>query len=99
MKQISSSIANAKRLPFNWKTLIGYSLAILLELVLGFFMSIYINAMLSLAFGAFMFSIAFADDIIQELRAINKSAKTEKSESDVWERLNKIISLHTDMKQ
>lgn len=48
-----------------------------------------------------MFSLAIADDMIQELRNISETAKALKNESqmNILKRLTEIVAMHADMKQ
>lgn len=59
----------------------------------------YLNALISLAFGFFMFSCATAKHMIQELRSINKDVKAKIDKSRILERLTRIIAMQMDAKQ
>lgn len=76
-------------------------MAICIQFFVAILVGRYLNAFLSLAFGYAMFSLAIADDMIQELRNISETAKALKNESqmNILKRLTEIVAMHADMKQ
>lgn len=62
-------------------------------------MNFQVGCFMSLAFGAFMFTTAFIEILIDELHLINKMAKHKNSHRDMYEKLSKFIRTHADLKQ
>lgn len=58
-----------------------------------------VACLISLGVGAFLFEIAAAKDGRNNLREINKSAKTHKNQQKILSQLGDYFKLHSNMKQ
>lgn len=86
-------------MPFDWKSPIGYLIAVLLELVVALYPMCYLGSFLSLAVGSFIFATAVTKDLDGTLASIKKLAKKKRQNSQLFKQFAKFYQLHTDLKQ
>lgn len=92
-------VSNSKRLPFDWRTPIGYLAAVFLQVGFTICPFQYIGCFMFLAFGAHMLVTAIIDIMNDQLRTINNMANRKKYRKDLYGKLCEFIRLHADFKQ
>lgn len=66
-----------KRVPFHWKTPIGYLIAVVLQLLILAYPARFVSWMLSLAMGGYLFAMSLVNDIKEMIDSINENIKTK----------------------
>lgn len=87
------------RLPFNWKTLIGYLLAEILIIIYAICSFLIIGNSVCFFCGFCWLYISFADDISSDIIALNDSEVSQRVDKELVERFINIVQLHVDVKQ
>lgn len=59
----------------------------------------YLACFLSLAFGVFMFTVSFAEDMKDQLHSTNESTKAKQSEFHILKQLVDFIAMYVAVKQ
>lgn len=91
------------RLPFNWKTPVGYPIALIYQIVLAYPSFFHLAPILSFAIGLVRIFIAMIDDISNDLHRLNEMSqqisKTTKNHQQMKTLFAKIINDFSDVKQ
>lgn len=92
--------SNAIRLPFNWKTPVGYVLATAFQLITFFGVLEIFATILIIYIAICQFAVAFTDDIKKELRQVDRSIAncrgvfSSEERTQLKAKLGEIIELH-----
>lgn len=87
------------RLPFNWKTPLGYLIALLALALAAYFTLVCATSNLCLLGGSCRLFISFIDDISQDLSVLNKFKSENRCGKDVLKCYCNIIQTYEDVKQ
>lgn len=87
------------RFPFDSKNPVGFSVAVVLQIIIIGYPLRFLACYASLALGAYMFAIAFVKDILDDLKSLNDNLKATSPESDVYKKLCEVIHVHSGGKQ
>lgn len=79
------------RLPFNWRTPIGFSVACLIQLRIISIPLCFVRTLLLLAAGSLIFSLSIAEDHECDLNSINESIRSEQSRALILGQINEFI--------
>lgn len=88
-----------QRLPFNWRTPLGYMIGFLGQLGAFFGFLICCCPPICLYVGFSWLSMSFVRDIEEELNQLNKSNKFRESHKEFQQRIKQIIEFHSEAKQ
>lgn len=90
-----------RRLPFNWKTPLGYSIAIAFEGATLHSVTLGFTPIFCIFLGSAWLEIAFIEDIANDLAEVNSSidASNGNKRRDLTERFCYIIRFYSDAKQ
>lgn len=88
-----------KRFPYDWKNPFGYLVTVVAQFLLLIYPCQYLGCFTVLAFGAFMFSVAFVKILKNELRSVNKMATRKKLRKRMYKQLSHFIWSHSNAKQ
>lgn len=87
------------RMPFDFKTPIGYLIAnaVLYSLLKCIYFYAAVGS--SINIGAWLFVMKFIEDIQNDTKSINKIAKSKKNQSKLLNRLSDSIQFHSNTKE
>lgn len=88
-----------KRFPYNWKNPTGYLVAVFIQSFMATYEFQYMGYLILLAFGTFMFIIAFVKIMKNELNSINKMASDTKSCKKMYKILSKFNRTYATVRQ
>lgn len=86
-------------MPFDWRTPIGYIIAITLIYISTAYTFIFAVFLVSLEIGSYLMAMEFLIDIKSEMNAFNKISKSTKNQSETVRKLNDSIQFHTHVRQ
>lgn len=82
---------NSDRFPFNWKSPIGYLIAVALQFQMGFLPLRYMQCFLNFAIAAFLFSFSTVKDFKNDIIRFDKIAKSKhKTQLAIMGKLNEL---------
>lgn len=87
------------RFPFDWNNPFGYLIAVILQVAPLLISLHHVACLLSLALGAFLFTVTTEGFMKTDLKSIIKMANANKSESDIFEQLTSVVRTHGRLKQ
>lgn len=87
------------RLPYDWKTPTGYLMTVFLQFVWAINIIQYVGCLTFLAFGIFVFAIAFVKVMRNDLDQITMIARDRNSPEDMYKTLSDFIWTHANAKQ
>lgn len=87
------------RMPFDWKNPIAYIVASFIEYISLRYLYIVLSALMSLHLGAYLMATSFIQDAQNDIRSINKIAKSKKKQSQLSTKFHETIQAHTQIKQ
>lgn len=87
------------RVPFDYKTSTTYLIAFILQFIAMTSLYLFGGFIVSLEIGCYLVVMAFVDDIINDVRSINKVAQTKKIRSKISIFLHNSIRFHARVKQ
>lgn len=87
------------RLPYDWKSPIGYLVAIFAQFLSIRFPIQYIGFFFAFAFSAFMFGISSVKDLKDKLHSINGMTGNKKSRRKMYKKFSEFIRTHANTKQ
>lgn len=87
------------RFLFNWKTPIGYTIAMTFQYVMTWSFCYLYSCLISFTIGTSLTLIAFTNDLVAILKSINHCAQDKENELDIAQKLNVFIKLHSTVKQ
>lgn len=88
-----------QRLPFNWRTPIGYFVAFTLQCGGVYYLFMYVVINCGYFTGSVLTLIAFVNDAKQELKSINALGKIDGNKTKIIKGFGKFIELHAQAKQ
>lgn len=97
--RLTSYRFETQRFPFNWKTPIGYLVAVALQIIVASFPLRYLSCFMTFPLGGHLFTVTIANDVIADMKSINDDVKIWKSETYIYTKLLELIHLHSDGKQ
>lgn len=87
------------RLPFNWKTPVGYLVAWIFQSI-GFFYTLYQSpSWIGMYFGSCWLFVSFAKDIANDFPQLNATKAERRSYCELKGRFCRIVQFHSDMKE
>lgn len=87
------------RIPFDWKTPIGYLTAVVYQYVMTRFSFVFIAGAVSIGISEFLFAVTVTDDIKCILESFNKDAKSKNTRLKTLQHLSNYIQIHSTLKQ
>lgn len=88
------------RFPFDWKTPIGYFVAIILQHIISAISFTVVACALSYAIGGCLIAFSMLKEIRRILSKINRNAKSSRNDQRTVHHLTRTyIQLHSDLKQ
>lgn len=97
-----SSLCNVRwnrRFPFNWKTPIGYSIAIIWQTTSIFIPLRFFACMLTMALGWYFIALSLKKDWNGDLRKLRVMVKTKQSKAGMTKLVTEFVRSHSNMKQ
>lgn len=85
--------------PFDWKTPVGYSIAVMVQFVVARLTMRFIGCFLSIGVASFAFSLSVCKDLKYILNSIDIDMKAEPLKCQIKQQFIEFIDLHTCMKQ
>lgn len=86
-------------MPFDWKTPIGYIIALTLQYFGLAYLYSFTAFILSIEIGCYLLAMEFIIDIKNDLNFFNEIAKSKKNQSQLSSRLPDSIQFHIRLKQ
>lgn len=87
------------RFPFDWKNPIGYSFAVLIQVILSVLMLNDAASLWPFLLAVVLYINAGAKDLTRTLKTINKSVKKKKLHSHIMARLSESLDFYSDLKR
>lgn len=89
----------SRRFPFDYKTPIGYSVAMFVEGMVGLCGLIVISSVVSLAIDCFIYVTSATKDMLRMLEVVNKYAEVKNDRPRIFKQLSEFIESHSELRQ
>ena len=93
--KISISYQKCIRLPFNWKSPIGYPFAVTLQCVLIIYLFLSLMLLVTIGLASYLFGISLAADLNMILRLIDENSKTKSNRLKIFTQFKEFINFHS----
>lgn len=99
MWRIFINFIDFSRLPFDWKTPFGYSLAWFAQAVAAHSTVLHLNLVVSFLIGSCYFVISILKDIAKDFATLNSTKTSDINHREMTGHFCNIVQFHTDARQ